>query len=83
MRAQLVRDFDRFRGGLPADFAGHVRETYGIDLAARYLGFPIPHPIGKGSGQLSLNVEQLENDRAAGLAVVVLKTVIAEDATGV
>lgn len=83
MRAQLVRDFDRFRGGLPADFAGHVRETYRIDLAARYLGFPIPHPIGKGSGQLSLNVEQLENDRAAGLAFVVLKTVIAEDATGV
>ena len=83
MRAQLVRDFDRFRGGLPADFAGHVRETYRIDLAARYLGFPIPHPIGKGSGQLSLNVEQLENDRAAGLAFVVLKTVIAEDAAGV
>ena len=83
MRAQLARDFDRFRGGLPADLAGHVRETYRIDLSARYLGYSIPHPIGKGSGQLSLNLEQLENDRAAGLAFVVLKTVIAEDAAGV
>ncbi len=83
MRAQLVRDFERFGAELPADFARHVRETYRIDLTARYLGFTIPHPIGKGSGQLSLNQEQLENDRAAGLAFVVLKTVIAQDAAGV
>lgn len=82
MRAHLERDFERFRAGLPADLAAHVREAYRIDLAARYLGFSIPHPIGKGSGQLSLNQEQLENDRAAGLAYVVLKTVIAEDAAG-
>ncbi len=82
MRARLERDFERFRGGLPADLAGHVREAYRIDLTARYLGFALPHPIGKGSGQLSLNEEQLESDRAAGLAFVVLKTVIAEDATG-
>lgn len=83
MRARLVADFERFRGELPVDLPAHVRETYGIDLTARYLGFAIPHPIGKGSGQLSLSQEQLENDRAAGLAFVVLKTVIAEDAAGV
>jgi len=59
-----------------------VRETYGIDLAARYLGVDLPHPIGKGSGQLSLNGAQLEDDAAAGLACAVLKTVIAEDETG-
>ena len=82
MRDRLVRDFERFGGGLPDDPAGYVRESYRIDLAARYLGFPLPHPIGKGSGQLSLNLEQLENDRAAGLAFVVLKTVIAEDSAG-
>jgi hypothetical protein len=82
MRARLERDFERFRAALPVDFAGHVRETYRIDLTARYLGFTLPHPIGKGSGQLSLNQEQLENDRAAGLAFVVLKTVIAEDPAG-
>jgi len=60
-----------------------VRETYGIDLAARYLGVDLPHPIGKGSGQLSLNGAQLEDDAAAGLACAVLKTVIAEDESGV
>jgi hypothetical protein len=82
MRAQLERDFERFKRGLPRDFAAHVRETYRIDLGARYLGCSLPHPIGKGSGQLSLNQEQLETDRAAGLAFVILKTVIAEDPEG-
>ncbi|MFL5402964.1 MAG: hypothetical protein ACJ8BF_09125 [Gemmatimonadales bacterium] len=82
MRAQLERDFERFKRELPRDFVAHVRDTYRIDLGARYLGLPLPHPIGKGSGQLSLSEEQLETDRAAGLAFVVLKTVIAEDAGG-
>ena len=82
MRARLAADFERFRAGLPRDFAAHVREAYGIDLTARYLGYPLPHPIGKGSGQLSLSPEQLETDRAAGLAFVVLKTLIAETAAG-
>ncbi len=82
MRARLERDFDRFKRGLPRDFPAHVRETYGIDLTARYLGELVPHPIGKGSGQLSLNPGQLDDDAAAGLAFAVLKTVIAEDATG-
>ena len=82
MRAQLERDFERFKRELPRDFAGHVRDRYHIDLSARYLGYSLPHPIGKGSGQLSLNQEQLETDRAAGLAFVVLKTVIAEDPAG-
>jgi len=82
VRAKLERDFDRFKRELPRDFPSHVRETYGIDLTARYLGEVVPHPIGKGSGQLSLNAGQLEDDAAAGLAFVVLKTVIAEDEVG-
>ena len=82
MRAKLERDFDRFKRELPRDFPAHVRETYAIDLTARYLGAVVPHPIGKGSGQLSLNPGQLEDDAAAGLAFSVLKTVIAEDETG-
>ena len=82
MSDRLTRDFERFGRGLPREAAAHIREAYGIDLTARYLGLPIPHPIGKGSGQLSLNADQLEVDRAAGLAFVVLKTVIAEDAAG-
>jgi hypothetical protein len=82
VRAKLERDFDRFKRELPRDFPAHVRETYAIDLTARYLGAVVPHPIGKGSGQLSLNTGQLEDDAAAGLAFSVLKTVIAEDETG-
>jgi hypothetical protein len=82
MHEQLARDFERFKRELPRDLAGYVRDSYRIDLSTHYLGYPIPHPIGKGSGQLSLNLEQLETDRAAGLAFVVLKTVIAEDPGG-
>jgi hypothetical protein len=82
MRDRLERDFERFKREQPRDVAGYVREAYRIDLAARYLGHSLPHPIGKASGQLSLNLEQVETDRAAGLAFVVLKTVIAEDPAG-
>ncbi len=82
MRAKLERDFDRFKRELPRDFPAHVRGSYRIDLTARYLGELVPHPIGKGSGQLSLNPGQLEDDAAAGLAFAVLKTVIAEDEAG-
>jgi hypothetical protein len=82
MRARLEHDFERFKRELPRDFADYIRDAYRIDLTARYLGRTLPHPIGKGSGQLSLSLEQLETDQAAGLAFVVLKTVIAEDPAG-
>lgn len=83
MRALLAADFERFRGGgLPPDFPAYVRATYHIDLSGRYLGMPLLLPIGKGSGQLSLNASQVEIDAAAGLAFVVLKTVIAQDEHG-
>jgi len=81
-RASITDDFERFKGDFPRDFADHVRDAYRIDLSAEYLGQAIPHPIGKGSGQLSLNSAQLETDAAAGLAFVILKTVIAQDAAG-
>src|SRR6266403_998819 len=80
--ASLTSDFERFKRALPRDFPAHVRDTYRINLAARYLGEPIPHPVGKGSGQLSLNTGQLETDAEAGLAFAVLKTVIAQDSAG-
>jgi hypothetical protein len=83
MHALLAADFERFKDELPRDFAEYVRDTYHIDLTARYLGHLIPHPIGKGSGQLSLNERQLDEDAAAGLAFVVLKTLIAQDTQGV
>ncbi|MGH7645880.1 MAG: hypothetical protein ACREMR_09875 [Gemmatimonadales bacterium] len=81
-RARLEADFERFKQELPRDFPDHVRDAYGIDLSGRYLGVAIPHPIGKGSGQLSLNAGQLETDAQAGLAFAVLKTVIAQDEAG-
>jgi len=80
--ASLTKDFERFKRELPRDFPSHVRDTYRINLAARYLGRTLPHPIGKGSGQLSLNSGQLETDAEAGLAFAVLKTVIAQDVAG-
>jgi len=82
MRARLALDFERFKRELPPGIAEHIRGSYRIDLTARYLGRTISHPIGKASGQLSLSQEQLETDGAAGLAFVVLKTVIAEDSVG-
>src|SRR5881296_311064 len=81
-RASLTKDFERFKRALPRDFPAHVRDTYRINLVGRYLGETIPHPVGKGSGQLSLNSGQLETDAEAGLAFAVLKTVIAQDAAG-
>ncbi len=66
----------------PADLARLVREALGIDLEARYGGLPLPHPFGKASGQLSCSPAQVDADVAAGLAFVVLKTVIAEDPGG-
>src|SRR5882762_1562724 len=81
-RDSLTRDFERFKRALPRDFPAHVRDTYRINLTARYLGETLPHPVGKGSGQLSLNASQLETDADAGLALAVLKTVIAQDAAG-
>ena len=65
-----TRDFERFARAARATPPRTCGRPTGIDLDARYLGFTLPHPIGKGSGQLSLNVEQLETDRAAGLAFV-------------
>lgn len=82
MRAQLERDFERFKRALPPNVAAHVLDAYAVDLTARYLGQTLSHPIGKASGQLSLKEEQLEADVAAGLSLVVLKTVIAQDEAG-
>ena len=82
MRAQLQRDAVGWGREWHADWPAHVLDRYAIDLSTVFLGEPIPHPIGKGSGQLSLRADQLEADADAGLAFAVLKTVIAQDARG-
>ena len=81
-RSNLVQDFERVGHALPADLPVLIRERYAIDLSARYGSVALTHPFGKGSGQLSLNLHQLREDAEAGLAFVVLKTVIAEDEHG-
>lgn len=59
-----------------------LAEEFDLAIGARYGPIPIAHPIGKASGQLSLQPEQVRADAEAGLGFVVLKTVIAEDRTG-
>jgi dihydroorotate dehydrogenase len=80
---RIHRDLDRFATqGLPDDLDDYLREAYGLDVAASYAGLPIRNPWGKASGQLSLNRAQIEEAADARLGLVVLKTVIAQDAQG-
>src|SRR5690349_18093224 len=81
-RAALVRDYERFRAGLPHDLEAHVREQYGIDLSTEYGGHAIKNPFGKASGQLSLNLSQVRRDSEEQLGFIVLKSIIAEDTSG-
>jgi hypothetical protein len=78
----LQEDYARFISGLPEHLEEYIFEMYGISLASEYGGLPIKNPFGKASGQLSLNVNQVERDAEAGLGFVVLKTLIAQDETG-
>ena len=80
--AQLQKDFDDFKAGLPQPLEPRVLSTYGIDLKSEYGGLPVKNPFGKASGQLSLAAHQVEKDSSAGLGFVILKTVIAQDSHG-
>jgi hypothetical protein len=82
LRERLALDFERLARGLPEDLAAHARERYAVDLTGSYAGRRVRLPIGKASGQLSLNLGQVRADASAGLGFVVLKTVIAEDRSG-
>jgi hypothetical protein len=80
---QVRDDFTRFaRSGLPRDVPAHLRAAYGLDVSASYAGVPLANPWGKASGQLSMRRLQIEEAIDAGIAFVVLKTVIAQDAEG-
>jgi hypothetical protein len=82
-RAALVRDYERFRGGLPEDLEDYVSHQYQLDLSSEYGGHFIKNPFGKASGQLSLNLSQVRRDCEEQLGFIVLKSIIAEDASGV
>jgi hypothetical protein len=80
---RVREDHDRFaRSGLPADLDRYLRDAYGLDMTASYAGIPVRNPWGKASGQLTLNRAQLEEAADLGLGFAVLKTVIAQDASG-
>jgi hypothetical protein len=81
-RSALARDYERFANGLPRLLEEYVRDQYEINLSSEYGGLPIKNPIGKASGQLSLNVSQVRRDAEEGLGFVILKTIIAEDERG-
>ncbi|HZW35122.1 MAG TPA: hypothetical protein VFF52_30655 [Isosphaeraceae bacterium] len=80
---QVRQDHDRFADqGLPQDLDGYLRQAYGLEMTATYAGLTLRNPWGKASGQLALNRAQIEEAADAGLGLVVLKTVIAQDAAG-
>ena len=78
----LVRDYERFRAGLPERLEDYVRQQYQIDLSSEYGGHFIKNPYGKASGQLSLNLSQVRRDCEEQLGFIVLKSIIAEDSSG-
>src|ERR1044072_9527184 len=78
----LIRDYERFRTGLPQDVEDYVRQQYRVDLSSEYGEHPIKNPFGKASGQLSLNLSQMRRDCEEQLGYIVLKSIIAEDAFG-
>ena len=80
---KVSEDHDRFaRSGLPENLEAYLVSAYGLEMSGSYAGTTLRNPWGKASGQLSLNVAQVEEAVSEGLGFVVLKTVIAEDAAG-
>ncbi|MBI2302231.1 MAG: hypothetical protein HYU66_25290 [Armatimonadetes bacterium] len=80
--AAVAADYERFAAELPPDLPDYLLERYRVDVSGEYAGRRVRSCFGKASGQLSLNLRQVERDAEAGLGFVVLKTVIAQDETG-
>ena len=79
----VLRDYERFaEQGLPASLEGYLLDEFCLDISAEYAGIPLKNPWGKASGQLSMTARQVEEDVVAGLGLIVLKSVIAEDEHG-
>ncbi|MFO0910299.1 MAG: hypothetical protein U0794_18475 [Isosphaeraceae bacterium] len=81
--AQVRRDYHRFaQSDWPAPIEDFLLDEYGLDVRATYAGLPLRNPWGLASGQLSMRVSQVESAIASGVGLIVLKTVIAQDAQG-
>lgn len=80
---KLERDYNKFGDSdMPENIEKYIMDEYQLDISANFAGYRIKNPFGKASGQLSMNLHQIENDVLSGLSFIVLKTVIAEDDTG-
>ncbi|MAG36684.1 MAG: hypothetical protein CL878_10655 [Dehalococcoidia bacterium] len=79
---RLAADWQRGAAFVETDLPAYLQDAYQLDITGQYAEHPTRSPIGKASGQLSLNLRQVEADAAAGLGFVVLKTVIAQDEGG-
>ena len=83
VRQRVQRDYERFAPeGWPTSPEQYLLDEYDLDVTAEYAGLSLKNPWGKASGQLSMTARQVEEDVAAGLGFVVLKTVIAQDEQG-
>ena len=79
----VQRDYETFAAdGLPSSIESFLEDRYGLNLESEYAGYTIKNPWGKASGQLSMTARQVQEDVDAGLGFVVLKTVIAQDVSG-
>ena len=80
---RVQRDYEQFATqGLPTETESYLLDEYGADVSSEYAGMPVRNPWGKASGQLSMNLRQVQEDIEAGLGFVVLKTVIAQNEGG-
>ncbi|MBI1314870.1 hypothetical protein GC176_26540 [bacterium] len=81
--ARVQRDYEKLATqGLPLKLEAYLLEEYGADVSTEYAGLPVRNPWGKASGQLSMNLRQVQEDLDARLGFVVLKTVIAQNESG-
>lgn len=82
-QSEISGDYERFTiEGIPQNIEEYILEKYKIDISSRYGELNIRNPFGIASGQLSTNINQIENGIKDGIGFIVLKTVISEDGLG-
>ena len=69
---RLANDWQRGAALVESDLPAYLKSAYQLDITGQYAGRPTRSPVGKASGQLSLNPRQVETDVAAGVGCVVL-----------
>lgn len=78
----LLADWQRGATLAELDLPAYLRSCYRLDITGKIAGRLTQSPIGKASGQLALNLRQIQSDAKANLGFVVLKTVIGQDEVG-